>query len=61
MPFELAGKRHDLAQLIGRGVTQSGTASATQIGPPPMGYDLVIPVLGLGHYDGRGCSIAKLM
>jgi len=46
VPFEFAGKRHDLAKTIGYGVTQFGTAAATAVDPPPKGYDVVIPFSG---------------
>jgi hypothetical protein len=45
-PFEFAGKHYDLAQILGHGVTQFGTAAPTPIVPPPSGYNLVIPFSG---------------
>lgn len=44
--FEFAGSRHDLAESIGRGVTQSGIASTTPVVPAPKGYTLVLPFTG---------------
>lgn len=52
-PFEFGGGRHDLAQHIGLGVTQFGTAAATPIVPPPAGYDLVLPFTGSAIALGR--------
>ncbi|HEY0662046.1 MAG TPA: hypothetical protein VGD21_12090 [Lysobacter sp.] len=46
VPFEFAGKQHDLAKTIGYGVTQFGTAATTPIDPPPQGYDVVMPFSG---------------
>ena len=46
IPFELGGKRHDLAHLLGAGVTQFGTAAATLITPPAAGYAAVVPFSG---------------
>lgn len=45
-PFEFGGRRHDLAQSLGHGVTQFGTAATTAIMPPPKGYTLVMPFTG---------------
>ena len=45
-PFEFGGARHDIAEHLGRGITQFGTASATPVVPPPKGYDLVLPFTG---------------
>lgn len=46
VPFEFAGARYDLRQMLGQGVTQFGTAAATPITPAPAVYDLVIPFSG---------------
>ncbi len=52
-PFAFGGGRHDLADYLGRGITQFGTVAATPILPAPPGYDLVLPFTGsaiaLGH------------
>lgn len=45
-PFEFAGGRHDLADHLGRGVTQFGTAGTTPVTPVPKGYKLVLPFTG---------------
>ena len=45
-PFEFAGRRHDLADWIGRGVTQSGIASTTPATPLPRGYRVALPFTG---------------
>ncbi len=45
-PFEFAGRRYDLREMIGYGVTQLGTAAATPIAPPPAGYSAVVPFSG---------------
>jgi hypothetical protein len=45
-PFEFAGRRHDLADWIGRGVTQSGIASTTPATPLPQGYTAALPFTG---------------
>ena len=45
-PFEFGGTRHDIAEHLGRGVTQFGTSAETPILPPPVGYDLVLPFTG---------------
>jgi len=52
-PFEFAGGRHDLADQIGRGVTQFGTAAGTPILPTPSGYTLVLPFTGSAIALGR--------
>jgi len=52
--FEFGGRQHDLADHIGQGITQFGTASATPIVPPPKGYDLVLPFTGSAIALGRG-------
>ncbi len=44
-PFEFGGRRYDLAECVGRGVTQFGTAAAAAIAPPP-GYLTVLPFTG---------------
>ncbi len=58
-PFEFAGRRYDLAQLLGRGVTQFGTASTVPvafraIAPHPPTYDLVLPFTGSAIALGAG-------
>ncbi|MBX3712091.1 MAG: hypothetical protein KF800_09045 [Lysobacter sp.] len=45
-PFEFAGRRHDLADWIGRGVTQSGIASTTPATPLPQGCRVALPFTG---------------
>ncbi|TWB40430.1 hypothetical protein [Nitrospirillum pindoramense] len=45
-PFDFAGGRHDLAEHIGAGITQFGTAAATPVTPPPAGYTLAVPFTG---------------
>ncbi len=45
-PFEFEGRQHDLAEHLGRGITQFGTAGTTPITPPPKGYTLVLPFTG---------------
>lgn len=45
-PFELGGQRHDLALLVGAGVTQLGTAAGRPIVPPAAGYAAVVPFSG---------------
>jgi hypothetical protein len=45
-PFELGGEVRDLALLLGAGVTQFGTAAATAITPPAVGYEAVVPFSG---------------
>lgn len=44
-PFEFDGRRYDLAECVGRGITQFGTAAAAAIAPPP-GYLTVLPFTG---------------
>lgn len=44
--FEFGGGRHDLAEHIGRGVTQFGTSAAAPISPLPKGYTTVLPFTG---------------
>jgi hypothetical protein len=53
-PFEFAGQRHDLAQSLGRGVTQFGTAATALIEPPPLGYKQVLPFTGSAIALGGG-------
>lgn len=45
-PFEIGGRRYDLGELLGAGVTQFGTAAAAAISPPPAGYTLAVPFSG---------------
>jgi len=45
-PFEFGGRRHDLVDHLGHGITQFGTASETPVVPPPKGYTLVLPFTG---------------
>lgn len=52
-PFEFGGRRYDLAQAVGAGITQFGTAATTPIMPPPTGYDLVLPFTGSAIALGR--------
>jgi hypothetical protein len=52
-PFEFSGGRHDLAQHLGAGITQFGTAAAMPIVPPPAGYTRVLPFTGSAIALGR--------
>lgn len=52
-PFELAGRRFDLRELLGYGVTQFGTAAGAAIQPPPAGYSAVVPFSGSAIALGR--------
>ena len=52
-PFEFAGKRYDLAEAVGAGITQFGTAATVPMSPPPEGYDLVLPFTGSAIALGR--------
>jgi hypothetical protein len=45
-PFEFAGRQLDLANHIGKGITQFGISATTPITPAPAGYDLVLPFTG---------------
>ena len=45
-PFELGGVLHDLALILGAGVTQFGTAAGRPIVPPAAGYAAVVPFSG---------------
>lgn len=44
--FEFAGRRHDLARIIGRGVTRFGIAAATPVVTPTQPHDVVLPFSG---------------
>ncbi|RDZ28195.1 hypothetical protein [Lysobacter silvisoli] len=44
-PFEFGGRRYDLAEILGAGVTQFGTAAGTPA-DAPAGYQLAIPFTG---------------
>jgi hypothetical protein len=44
-PFEFGGRQYDLADIIGRGITQWGTAATEPMKPPP-GYSAVVPFVG---------------
>jgi hypothetical protein len=46
VPFEFGGRHHDLRQIIGRGVTQFGTAATTPIATPTRPGDTVVPFSG---------------
>lgn len=46
VPFDFAGGRHDLARIIGRGVTQFGTAVDTPVITPTQPHDIVLPFSG---------------
>ncbi|MFI0844097.1 hypothetical protein [Mesorhizobium sp. IMUNJ 23232] len=46
VPFEFGGRRYDLADHLGPGITQFGTAAAVPIEPAPKGYKLVLPFTG---------------
>jgi hypothetical protein len=52
-PFEFGGRRYDLAQHLGAGVTQFGTAATTPITPVPEGYRLALPFTGSAIALGR--------
>ncbi len=52
-PFEFGGHRYDLAEHVGHGITQFGTASETPVVPPPKGYTLVLPFTGSAIALGR--------
>lgn len=43
VPFEFAGRWHDLARIVGRGVTQFGTAATSAIATPTRPHDVVLP------------------
>jgi len=45
-PFGFGAGRHDLAEHLGRGITQFGTSAETPILPAPKGYALVLPFTG---------------
>lgn len=55
VPFEFGGRRYDLAECVGRGVTQFGTAAAAPIAPPP-GYLTVLPFTGSAIALGGGAA-----
>ncbi|MDP9190511.1 MAG: hypothetical protein M3P06_02265 [Acidobacteriota bacterium] len=44
-PFEFGGHQYDLAEIIGRGITQWGTAATEPMKPPPE-YTAVVPFVG---------------
>ncbi|MEO8671829.1 MAG: hypothetical protein ABI411_10980 [Tahibacter sp.] len=44
--FEFANRHYNLAQLLGPGVTQFGTAAAAPVLPPANGYVAVVPFSG---------------
>lgn len=46
VPFEFAGRPYDLGRILGRGVTQFGTAATVPVVPAPPGYGLVVPFSG---------------
>lgn len=46
VPFEFAGARYHLRQLLGAGVTQFGTAAETPIAPALLNYVAVLPFSG---------------
>jgi hypothetical protein len=52
-PFEFGGRKHDLADILGPGITQFGTAAAVPITPPADGYVLVVPFSGSAIALGR--------
>lgn len=52
-PFDFAGHRHDIAEHIGQGVTQFGTAAGAPIAPTPAGFTLVVPFTGSAIALGR--------
>ena len=52
-PFDFAGGRHDVAEHLGRGVTQFGTAAGAPILPTPAGFYLVVPFTGSAIALGR--------
>ncbi|TKR29524.1 hypothetical protein FCE95_15435 [Luteimonas gilva] len=55
VPFEFGGRRYDLEESVGRGVTQFGTAAAAAIAPPP-GYRTVLPFTGSAIALGSGAT-----
>ncbi len=52
-PFDFAGGRHDVAEHLGQGVTQFGTAAGTPVSPTPAGFTLVVPFTGSAIALGR--------
>ncbi|KGM35274.1 hypothetical protein [Inquilinus limosus] len=52
-PFDFAGGRHDIAEHLGAGVTQFGTAAGTPVAPAPPGFTLVVPFTGSAIALGR--------
>jgi hypothetical protein len=44
--FEFGGRRYDLREMLGVGVTQLGTAAGVGITPPTQGYAAVVPFSG---------------
>lgn len=44
-PFDFGGRRYDLRELIGFGVTQWGTAAPEPL-TPPAGYSSAVPFVG---------------
>lgn len=51
--FDFAGGRHDVAEHLGRGVTQFGTAAGAPISPTPQGFTAVVPFTGSAIALGR--------
>lgn len=51
-PFEFGGQRYDVADLLGSGITQWGTAATEPI-TPPHGYTSVVPFVGSAIRIGR--------
>lgn len=46
VPFTWAGRDHDLAQILGRGVTQFGTAATAAVPTATRPHDVVLPFSG---------------
>lgn len=44
--FEFDGARYDLGAILGRGITQFGTAAAVPVAPHPPAYSYVFPFTG---------------
>lgn len=45
-PFEFRGRRYDLREMLGAGVTQFGTAPGVVLPSPPAGFDSAVPFSG---------------
>lgn len=58
-PFAFAGRRHDLGERIGRGVTQSGIAATAAATPLPKGCTLALPFTGSAVALGEAADEAS--